>query len=68
MKIGYSKRKLVFQPSFSRTYVSFREGIQTIPLIDSLMKYLCFVSLGAFWLVLQGVKQLSSLFEKQGDG
>ena len=30
LKIGYPKRKLVFQPSIFRGYVSFREGIEIV--------------------------------------
>ena len=34
LKIGYPKRKCIFQPSIVRGYISFREGTRTFPQIE----------------------------------
>lgn len=39
LKIGYPKRKCIFQPSIVRGYISFREGTRTFPQIENIFAY-----------------------------
>ena len=53
LKMGFPKRKLIFQPSISRCYVSFREGkspihddTKSIQILGESFRVICFIIFG----------------------